>query len=200
MENPVKEENKSPKKKVKSPFLRLIFSKALKQSEEERNLQVDMLQYRSNSVATTTGYIGLIGLIVGFCFLYSTITVNMNHHIALFGYDNAGIWCGVDIFINIGMMLFTFLTISRMKVYDKNWGIVGICLGVFQVVRLFFYPLALFNANTESTTVLPGWLFTMQVICYIVFGVCMIAAGIVTIILAKILNDYRAELGKKEAR
>lgn len=190
---------KKERKIIKSPFLRVIFSNALKQSDEQRNVQIDMLRYRNNGFATTVGYLGLVAMIVSFCFLYSTITISMSFDVTIFGLTHAGLWCGVDIFMNILMMLFTFLTISRMKVYDRNWSIVSICLGILQIVRIFLYPLALHNANTEANVVLPNWLFTMQIICYIIFGVCLISCGVVTIILSKILNDYLAEQEKKEA-
>lgn len=203
MKNENNQATKTPKK-IKSPFVRLIFSKALKQTEEERNIQIDMLRYRNNSFSTSLGYIALLAQIVAFCFIYSCIGVSMDHNVTLFGINHSGLWCGIDIFVNIAMLLFLFLAISRMKVYDKTWGIVSICLGVLQIIRLFLYPFALYTsvptAATETTVVMPGWIFSIQVVCYILCGVLLIASGVVTVILSKILNDYLTSIKASEVK
>lgn len=191
---------KKTHKKINSPFLRLIFSRALHQSEEERNVQIDMLRYRNNTFSTSLGYIALLAQIVAFCFVYSCLQVNSEHHVTLFGIDHAGLWCGVDIFVNIAMLLFLFLTISRMKVYDRNWGIASICFGVIEIIRLFLYPLALYSANTETITSMPTWIFIIEVVCYIACGALLIIAGIVTIILSNILNKYLESLKTAEVK
>ena len=52
--------------KIKNPLLRLIFAKQLGESEEEKHLQIDMLRYRDNKLATTLGYIGMLCFILAF--------------------------------------------------------------------------------------------------------------------------------------
>lgn len=181
---------KKPLREKLPPMVRLVAAKQLHLSDEEKNVQIDMLRYRGNSLATTLGYIALLAQVVAFCTVYSTVSISASYNVTIFGYTNAGVWTGVDIFVNIIFLLFVFLTISRMKVYDRNWGIVSIVIGAFELIRLFLFPLALWNANTATTTVISSPVFTIQIVCYVMAGALLIVAGALTIWLSNILNKY----------
>lgn len=171
--------------KIKNPLLRLIFAKQLGESEEEKNLQIDMLRYRDNKLATTLGYIGMLCFILAFCFIYSTIKISDSDSINLLGITQSGFLCGLDIFINIIMLLFLFLAINQIKVYSKKWAFATIGLGAFQILRAFLYPLSLLNAG-----ILDGGLFTVVLILYILCGALLIFSGIVTVLLHNTLENY----------
>ena len=173
------------KKFPKSPLLRLVFAQAIHTSKEEQNTEIDMLRYRDNKLGTTLGYIAMLCFILAFCILYSTIKVSSNLDVIIFGFNSSGVWVGIDIFINIIYLLFLFLAITELKVYSRVWGYITIGMGAFQIIRLFFYPLALLQGGSVTPI---G--FTWQAVLYTAAGAFLIFAGIVTVILHEILARY----------
>lgn len=179
-------QNDKPKRSlIRSPLLRLIFAKPLHASASQRQTEIDMLRYRDNRLGSGLGYLGMLSFILAFCLVYSNIKINNDNPVTIFGYTNAGVWVGINIFLNIITLLALFLTITNLKVYSWRWGIVAIVMGTLFVLRLFTYPLALHNAGAISSG-----LFAWEVALFLLAGVSLIAAGIITLILHRILANY----------
>jgi hypothetical protein len=161
-------------------------------------VEMEMMRYRDNKIASNFGYFGLIFDASAFCVLYSSIRISSQDDVSVLGITSSGVLCGLDVLINIVSLLFLFLAISRMKAYSKGWGIFAICFGVFQIVRPFFYPLALYNAaktvtvnNVQVTTrILEAGRFYPILILFILSGLLLILAGILSIRRGTVLRNY----------
>ena len=159
--------------------------KKFKDYFKPEGIQQEMLRYRNNGVSSSLGYIGLISLIVAFCFQYSNTKITNKDVINLFGITSNGFLCAFDILVNILLMLFLFMAISRMKVYSSCWGIFSICTGVFEVIRPFIYPIALLRAGLMS-----GWLYTLYLICSLIAAASFVTAGFLSIYRGAALRNY----------
>lgn len=52
---------------------------------------------------------------------------------------------GLFIMLNIILSLLGFLTAVRQRMYAKEWGYIGLAIGVFQLVRLMWIPEEILN-------------------------------------------------------
>lgn len=175
---------------------------ALKKRVNDRfhpsGVEMEMLRYQDNKIAGNFGYCALIADAAAFCIFYSSTKISIQDKINILGITSSGFWCGFDVIFNIVSLLFLFLSISRMKTYSKGWGIFAMSFGVFQVIRPFIYPMALFNStkttivnNVSSTTRILGttpfvWITSL----FILSGLLLIVAGIFSLTRGKILRDY----------
>lgn len=154
---------------------------------QPEGIEKEMLRYRENGISGTLGYLGLILDAVAFCIIYSTTSISTSDEINVLGITSSGVLAGIDVALNIFMILFLFLAITEMKAYSKGWGIFTITQGIFQVVRPFIYPLAMLKDD-----ILSKGIFTATMILFIASGVCFIIAGVLSILRGKILRDYLA--------
>jgi hypothetical protein len=149
-----------------------------------KGVEKEMMRYSDNGVSSTLGYLGIILLAAGFCFLYSTTTVN-GKEITIFGLGSNGLWVALDVFLNIVLLLALFLAITAMKAYSKRWGIISIVIGVFMLIRPFFYPLALLQFG-----ILKQSDFVLVTVFFLISGVSLVLAGVAAIYRGKALRAY----------
>lgn len=148
-------------------------------------IHLEMLRYRPNKTSYMLGLLAAVFLAVGFCSFYSGTELNKIAGFNLFGSSMPGPWLGVDIVINILMLLFMLFSAMRMKDYSVQMGGVSIGLGVFQIIRIFLLPLSLTTIGCMS-----GVIFTLLTVFYTISGVCSIFAGILAIKLGHSLIAY----------
>ncbi len=53
---------------------------------------------------------------------------------------NVTVRLGFFVMLNIALSLLAFLVAVRQRVYLINWGFIGLALGIFQFMRLFWIP------------------------------------------------------------
>ncbi len=161
-------------------------------------VEMEMMRYRDNKVAANFGYFGLIFDAAAFCIFYSSVRISNQDNISILGITSSGFLCGLDILINIVSLLFLFLAVSRMKTYSRGWGIFAICFGLFQIVRPFVYPLALHesiktqvvNQVKVTTRILESARFYPILVLFILSGICLILAGVLSIRRGTVLRNY----------
>lgn len=150
-----------------------------------QGIEKDMLRYRVNSASGLFGYLALLLDSAAFCLIYSTTAISASDQINLFGITSSGFWAGFDVFLNIVMLLFLFMAISKMKTYSFGWGVFSITQGAFLVVRPFLYPLALFLGG-----ILPETFFILSTVFFLAAGVFLILAGFLSIYRGIALRSY----------
>ncbi len=148
-------------------------------------IHLEMLRYRANKTSYKLGLLAAVFLAVGFCAFYSGTELTAVENFKFFGSSTPGPWLGIDIVINILMLLFMLFSAMRMKDYSVQMGGVSIGLGVFQIVRIFLLPLSLTTIGCMS-----GVIFTLLTVFYTISGVCSIFAGILAIKLGHSLIAY----------
>ncbi len=148
-------------------------------------IHLEMLRYRPNKTSYMLGLLAALSLAVGFCAFYSGTELDKIAGFSLFGSSMPGPWLGLDIVINILMLLFMLFSAMRMKDYSIQMGGVSIGLGVFQIARIFMLPLSLRIIDCMSAPI-----FTVLAIFYTISGVCSIFAGFLAIKLGLSLIAY----------
>lgn len=165
--------------------------KDIKEVSEEKiggktHIQLEMLRYTPNKHSYKLGLFAAIFLAIGFCVFYSgTELTNGNNGFNLLGSSTAGPWLGVDIIINILMLLFMLFVTIRMKDYSLQMGGVSIGLGAFQIIRIFLLPLSLRLCGDMNVPV-----FVILTVCYIISGICSIFGGILSIKNGTLLRAF----------
>lgn len=165
-----------------------------------KGIHLDMLRYRPNKLAYLFSILAFGLLALGFCVFYSgtefpTESPNFN----LFGSHQPGPWLGIDIVLNIVIMLIMLLTAIRLKNYSVQFGFTSIVIGAWQIVRLFIFPMALLldTINTKYVAAADGTVlglkvevFVFMAVCFVISGLLSIAAGLFTIFRGRALVEY----------
>lgn len=151
-----------------------------------QGIQLDMLRYRPNKVSYTLGLLAAVFLAVGFCCFYSGTELGAGSDaFNLLGSKKPGPWLGVDIVINILMMLFMLFSAMRMKDYSLQMGYFSIGMGAFQIIRIFLLPLSLMNCGTMKVVI-----FFLVLGFYLASGICSVFGGFLSIYRGTALRKY----------
>lgn len=102
---------------------------------DQENMQGEMLRYRANSLSYKYGMLAIV-----FSILAAFISLN-------------SIQWDVDVIIkilgNIIILLFGFLSIEKVKAYDKKFSYVLMAFGLVCIGRIFWCPLMLIRDYTK---------------------------------------------------
>lgn len=150
-----------------------------------KGVQLDMLRYRPNKLAYAFGLLSAVMLAVGFCCFYSGTELDKIDTFNLLGITAPGPLLGIDIVINILMMLIMLFAAMEMKNYSLSLGYVSMGLGAFQIVRIFLLPLALTKCDCMNPII-----FMFIAIFYSISGALSILAGFLSVYRGSALRKY----------
>lgn len=160
---------------------------------KDKKIGIDMLHYTANRLSFWLIILAIALNIVMFLIIYKTTECTSN------------VLLGIDLLINVIFMLVCFLAAEKTKHYSKTWGITSICLGGFQIIRIFIVPLyyyLMFVANNK--TGLPTSKFVWCVILLVLCAAALIAGGVYSIIKHKVISNNKPLLeiegAKKDVR
>lgn len=177
---------KKTSKEKKAKREKIPFFKRVKNYFNPQGVQLEMLRYRPNKISYTFGILAAVFLAVGFCCFYSGTELGAgNDNFSLLGSKAPGPWLGIDIVINILMMLFMLFSAMRMKDYSLQIGYFSIGMGVFQIIRIFLLPLSLMRCGTMDIII-----FFLILGFYIASGVCSILGGFLSIYRGTALRKF----------
>ncbi len=91
---------------------------------------------------------------------------------------------GVDVIINILVLLACFVTAEEVKAYRKRFAYVSFLLAVVQIARIFFIPLRYYKVLMEYNS------FVYIVMLYVLGAVFLTLAGLICIFRSNILVNY----------
>ena len=151
-----------------------------------KGIQVEMLRYRPNKGSYFLSLLSIVCFAVAFCCFYSTTDLPTGREsFNLFGSNVAGPWLGIDIVLNIVLMLFMFFATIEMKSYSLILGYASVGIGAFQIVRIFMLPLSLLNVGSMKPAI-----FTTMLIMYVLSGTFAILAGFLSVYRGTALRKY----------
>ncbi len=146
------------------------------------NPNPDILRYKTNKVSFNLIMIALVVNCLAFLDYYGRKNVKPD------------IWLGLDVIINILMLLAFFVTAEETKAYRKLFGGVSIGLAVIQIARIFFIPLKYSNALIEYGS------FIYIVILYVLSALLLVGAGLVCLFRSNVLYSYLDSLKQAEVK
>lgn len=177
---------KKTSKEKKAKREKIPFFKRVKNYFNPQGVQLEMLRYRPNKISYTFGILAAVFFAVGFCCFYSGTELGAgSDNFSLLGSKAPGPWLGIDIVINILMMLFMLFSAMRMKDYSLQMGYFSIGMGVFQIIRIFLLPLSLMRCGTMDIII-----FFLILGFYIASGVCSILGGFLSIYRGTALRKF----------
>ena len=151
-----------------------------------KGVQVEMLRYRPNKGSYFLSLLSIVCFAVAFCVFYSSTDLPTGREsFNLFGSNVAGPWLGIDIVLNIVLMLFMFFATIEMKSYSLTLGYASVGIGIFQIIRIFMLPLSLLNVGSMKPAI-----FTTMLIMYVLSGTFAILAGFLSVYRGTALRKY----------
>ena len=162
--------------------------------------KADIMRYTPNSLSFWLCILSIALNIVMFLIIYKQTDCVPNYLL------------GIDLLVNVVFMLAGFLLSEKQKAYLGKFGYVSIGLGVVEILRIFCIPLYYYLKNVEYTKEynaalasgvefsytgikgLPTDQFIWCVVLMLISGLCLIAAGIITIIKQRKLEAHLKEI------
>ena len=157
----------------------------------------DIKRYKKNKLASSLALLGIVFCCIYFVVLYAQVN-NGNYYYKwpiLF-----------DVVYNLFFLLFVFLFSEQVKNYNRKMFWVQLALGVMQIVRIFWLPLAGVTKTAYPTLakvtfegkILGSGAFVVMVLALAASGLCVIASAVVGFIRAKSLEHFNKELANGE--
>ena len=154
----------------------------------------DILRYKRNKLAQVLAILGLVFNCLYFCILYAITDVNMRK-----------ITLGISVLLTLVLMLVIFLSSEGVKGYNKKFSIVLLVVAVFQILRIFYYPLKGLKNDTlvgigyfGYYPTSSGFYFAMMLIWLVASAACLIAAAVLGWIYAVRLEKFQKKLNNGE--
>ena len=156
-------------------------------------IKKDRLRFTKNKMSSTLIILAIVANALYFVSIYRSDVGSYYYKIFI----------GASVVYNLVFMLAAFLASEGVKNYKMSYAYVSIVLGILQIARIFYLPSEAHNTPNpmvgfENEMVMSGEQFTYVTICLCVSAVLLVCAGIVGIMKTTTLNNYKAELEKKQ--
>ena len=152
-------------------------------------IESDTLLYRKNKLPATLALLGLVFNCLYFCLLYGIK-------------DRTGdtrwsqIDIGISVILTLVLLLVTFLSSEGIKGYNKKFCIPLLVIAVFQIARIFYFPL--YGLQNNILTIPYFWIypttstfeFIMMVVWLVASAACLAASAILGYIQIKRLESH----------
>lgn len=160
---------------------------------KEALIKKDRLRFTKNKMSSTLIILAIVVNALYFVSIYRTDVGTYYYNITI----------GASVLYNLIFMLVAFLTSEGVKNYKMSYAYVSIVLGILQIARIFYLPAEAHNTPNpmvgfENEMVMSGEQFTYVTVCLCLSAVLLVCAGIVGIMKTTTLNNYKAELEKKQ--
>ncbi len=145
-------------------------------------LQNDILRYKKNKLPANLALLGLVFNCLYFCLLYAVKLLRNPADNEPYWY--ASILIGASVVLTLVTLLVAFLSSEGIKGYNKKYCIPLLVLAVWEIVRIFIYPL--YSLQNNLLTIPYFWIrptnsvfeFTMMVIWLCASAACFAASAI----------------------
>ncbi len=160
---------------------------------ELHELHSDIMRYKNNSASFWLCILAIVCNVAMFLIIYKTTNCTPN------------VQLGIDLLINVLVLLAAFLIAERTKAYNKKGAYGAIALGTVEVLRIFWIPLFYFTKYMEYLQVedkgsysgiigLDPNGFTWCCILLTAAGLSLIFAGVICLVRGKRLNEHLKNL------
>jgi len=112
-------------------------------------MQHEKLRYQPNKLSQLLVMGGMIFMVFA---LFKVINVYRYTNQSVAGIILPDIFVGIEILIAIFVMLASFLLGEKFKSYDRKWLPVGVALTIYPLVKIFIYPIKLYEKFNELIT------------------------------------------------
>lgn len=149
----------------------------MEKKEITKTIESDTLRYRKNKLPAALALLGLVFNCLYFCLLYGVKDMSGNTRWSQ-------IDIGISVILTLVLLLVTFLSSEGIKGYNKKFCIPLLVIAVFQIVRIFYFPL--YGLQNNILTIPYFWIypttstfeFIMMVIWLVASAACLIASAV----------------------
>lgn len=164
-----------------------------KKISEQQIIEKDVMLYKTNKWPRMLALLSLVFNCLYFMLLYAQNDLSYYT-----------IEIGVSVILTLIVLLTVFLSSEGIKNYSKGYCYVVIVIAVFQILRIFGYPLT----GLQNNTLTAGYFgyypetseveFTILVVYLVASAACLIASGVGGWIMASKLEAYRKKVESGE--
>lgn len=156
------------------------------QAIEDRDIQLDRMQYVKNTSSSRLCYLGILLNVLYFVSIYKSDVASWYYQILV----------GGSIVYNLLFMLMVFLASEGVKNYQTNYSTLLFGLGAGQFIRIFILPLqahqAVVKISGAEVMVMQNPQF-IRVILYLAgSAACLIAAAVINLKKSRALAAHLA--------
>jgi hypothetical protein len=170
--------------------------------DNKQIVKVDTLRYKKNKLAANLALLGLVFNCLYFMLVYAVKTVYLPDTRIATKFVSMDI--GFSVVLTLVVLLVSFLSSEGIKGYNKKFCIVLLVLAVFQIVRIFYFPL--YGLQNDLLKVTYLWIdpktstfeFIMLVIYLVASAACYIASAVVGYINCVKLEKHIAAIESGE--
>ena len=156
------------------------------QAIEDRDIQLDRMQYVKNTGSSRLCYLGILLNVLYFVSIYKSDVGSWYYQILV----------GGSIVYNLLFMLMVFLASEGVKNYQTNYSTLLIALGAGQLARIFILPLqahsAVVKVSGAEVAVMQDFQFIRVVIYLAASAACLIAAAVINLQKSRTLAAHLA--------
>lgn len=164
-------------------------------------LKDDILRYKKNKLPATLALLGLVFNCLYFCLLYAVKTARLPDNTVT---KWVTIEIGISVILTLVALLVGFLSSEGVKGYNKKFCIPLLVLAVFQIVRIFGFPL--YGLRHDVLRVTYFWIdpkssvfeFVMMLIWLLSSAVCYSASAVLGYINIVRLTKHAAAVERGE--
>lgn len=150
------------------------------------NLKIEKMKYQTNKLSYSLILISLIFVI--------TSIFRMSITWMPFGLNNEGFIVDIEILVTILLLLLIFLSAEKVKFYSKNYSILTIILGLFNIYRIFNLPMKLHDITTSENNIFPTKSLVLVIIELIIIALLLISAGIIGLYKHYQIKNFNKEV------
>ena len=133
------------------------------------DLKKDRMRYQANQVSYNLGLFSFLF----YCIYLASTMDNIPKNILL----------GLEIFINLGVLMVLFLGIEKARNYNVGWSWTIIALGSVSILRVFWQPFVLLRENIPEKALWSG-------VSILLSGIFLVISGIIGARKGRILEKY----------
>lgn len=106
-------------------------------------MQNEKLRYQPNKKSQLFIMLAMVLMVIALFLVINIFRFSRNEVPERFIAPN--IFLGIEILVAIFAMLLSFLLGEKFKTYDEAWLKVGVGLTIYPLIKIFLYPISLFN-------------------------------------------------------
>lgn len=155
------------------------------------DIKKDRLRYIKNTASSTLAIIAIVFNVLYFVSIYNKLEADVGGYYYTYT-------MGFSVICNLLFLLFTFLCSEGVKNYNYSYSVGLIFLGLFQIFRIFGYPMDATKATIGATdkTVMSNDEFVLVCVFLSLSALFCFASSIVGFYKTKTLKTYLKQINK----
>lgn len=158
----------------------------------------DTMRYKKNSLASNLAILSLLFEFLFFLTVYgqksSGIEVKFSESV-LGGEYVYTYMMGLSVLLNLVILLGVFLASQEIKNYNKRYCYFVWAVAIVQIVRIFLYPMQVYNATLASgSPLIAKYSYIFMIVWLVLSALCLAASGAIGYYRTKQLETFNKDV------